>query len=311
VPLIDWSPFFHTWELRGRYPAILQHERYGEEARKLFADAQTLLDRMVSRNLIAARGVYGLFPANRDGDDVELYTDETRAGVLASFHFLRQQIEKDDGTPNWCLADFVAPRGPRVSDLKSQIPADHLGAFAVTSGIGLDELVKKFKADNDDYNAIMAEALADRLAEAFAEFLHKRVREEWGYGKSESLTREELIDERYRGIRPAAGYPACPDHTEKRILWQLLDVERNIGIRLTESCAMWPGSSVSGLYFAHPESKYFAVGKLDRGQALDYHLRKGMTLQEIEKWLGPNLNYDPDKGVAAGARVPCSCGQSH
>ena len=311
VPLIDWTPFFHTWELRGRYPAILQHERYGEEARKLFADAQTLLDRMVSRNLIAARGVYGLFPANRDGDDVELYTDETRAGVLASFHFLRQQIEKDDGTPNWCLADFVAPRGPRVSDLKSQIPADHLGAFAVTSGIGLDELVKKFKADNDDYNAIMAEALADRLAEAFAEFLHKRVRGEWGYGKSESLTREELIDERYRGIRPAAGYPACPDHTEKRILWQLLDVERNTGIRLTESCAMWPGSSVSGLYFAHPESKYFAVGKLDRGQALDYHLRKGMTLQEIEKWLGPNLNYDPDKGVAAGARVPCSCGQSH
>ncbi len=283
LPFIDWSPFFHTWELRGRYPAILNHEKHGEEARKLFADAQKLLEEMVSRKLIQPRGVYGLFPANRAGDDVELYTDESRAKVLTTFHFLRQQIAKDDGTPNWCLADFVAPR------------PDYIGAFAVTTGHGLDEVVKKFKADHDDYNAIMAEALADRLAEAFAEYLHKRVREEWGYGKTERLTTEDLIAEKYRGIRPAAGYPACPDHTEKQILWKLLDVEKNAGIKLTESFAMWPGSSVSGLYFAHPESKYFAVGKLGRDQLLDYHRRKGMTLPEVERWLGPYLNYDPVK----------------
>jgi 5-methyltetrahydrofolate--homocysteine methyltransferase len=295
VPLIDWSPFFHTWELRGRYPAILNHEKHGEEARKLFADAQKLLEEMVGRKLIQPRGVYGLFPANRAGDDVELYTDESRAKILATFHFLRQQIAKDDGTPNWCLADFAAPKEPcHVSRVTCH---DYIGAFAVTSGHGLDEVVKKFKADHDDYNAIMAEALADRLAEAFAEFLHKRVREEWGYGKMESLTTEELIEEKYHGIRPAAGYPACPDHTEKQILWNLLDVEKNADIKLTESFAMWPGSSVSGLYFAHPESKYFAVGKLGRDQLLDYHVRKGMTLPEVERWLGPYLNYDPVKTV--------------
>ena len=293
VPFIDWSPFFHTWELRGRYPAIFEHPRHGEEARKLFADGQKLLEKITSEQLIAARGVYGFFPANRAGDDVELYTDESRTKVLTTFHFLRQQADKGDGTPNWCLADLVAPRPSGIPDPTSRIPPDHLGAFAVTSGMGLDEVVRKFKADHDDYNAIMAEALADRLAEAFAEFLHKRVREEWGYGKSETLTREELIDDQYRGIRPAAGYPACPDHTEKRILWRLLDVEKRAGIRLTESCAMWPGSSVSGLYFAHPQSKYFAVGKLDRDQLLDYHLRKGLSLQEAEKWLGVYLNYDP------------------
>jgi 5-methyltetrahydrofolate--homocysteine methyltransferase len=310
VPFIDWSPFFHTWELRGRYPAILNHEKRGEEARKLFADAQKLLDEMVSKKLIEPRGVYGFFPANRVGDDVELYTDESRAKVLTTFHFLRQQIEKGDGTPNWCLADFLAGKrrtgvapvsNSNVSDKNetgaTPVLPDHIGAFAVTSGHGLKELVEKFKADHDDYNAIMAEALADRLAEAFAEFLHKRVRKEWGYGKAEKLTTEDLIGEKYRGIRPAAGYPACPDHTEKGILWQLLDVEKNAGIRLTESFAMWPGSSVSGLYFAHPESKYFAVGKLGRDQLLDYHVRKGMTLQEAERWLGPYLNYDP--GTAA------------
>ena len=206
---------------------------------------------------------------------------------------------KADGTPNWCLADFVAPKHPTSND--------YFGAFAVTRGHGLKELVEKFKADHDDYNAIMAEALADRLAEAFAEFLHQRVRKEWGYGKAEKLTTEDLIEEKYRGIRPAAGYPACPDHTEKGILWKLLDVEKNAGIQLTESFAMWPGSSVSGLYFAHPESKYFAVGKLDRDQLLDYHLRKGMTMQEIERWLGPYLNYDPPKTTA----VLCGCGQAH
>jgi 5-methyltetrahydrofolate--homocysteine methyltransferase len=308
VPLIDWSPFFHTWELRGRYPAILNHEKYGEEARKLFADAKKLLEELVSRKLIQPRGVYGLFPANRVGDDVELYTDESRNKVLTTFHFLRQQIARDDGTPNWCLADFVAPKPGRESKVESRGPdsakagldprpsaLDYLGAFAVTTGHGLDEVVRQFKADHDDYNAIMAEALADRLAEAFAEHLHKRVREEWGYGKTEKLTAADLIAEKYRGIRPAAGYPACPDHTEKQILWNLLDVETTAGIRLTESFAMWPGSSVSGLYFAHPESKYFAVGKLGRDQLLDYHVRKGMTLPEAEKWLGPYLNYDPVK----------------
>jgi 5-methyltetrahydrofolate--homocysteine methyltransferase len=320
VPFIDWSPFFHTWELRGVYPKILQHEKHGEEARKLFADAQELLEKIVTGKLIQPRGVYGFFPANRVDDDVELYTDESRKKVLMTFHFLRQQMEKTDGTPNWCLADFIAPQsaaGVSPADQTSngtsgkmpeaRFPADHLGAFAVTSGHGIDELVKKFKADHDDYNAIMAEALADRLAEAFAEFLHRRVREEWGYGKAEKLTTEDLIGEKYRGIRPAAGYPACPDHTEKGILWKLLDVEKNTGIQLTESCAMWPASSVSGLYFAHPESKYFAVGKLGRDQLLDYHVRKGMTLQETERWLGPWLNYDPSVSTVIG----CACGANH
>jgi 5-methyltetrahydrofolate--homocysteine methyltransferase len=321
VPFIDWSPFFHTWELRGRYPAILNHEKHGEEARKLFADAQELLQRIIREKLLTPRCVYGILPANSVGDDVEVYEDESRQHVRATFHFLRQQIAKDDGTPNWCLADFVASkRRTGVAPVSnSNVPdknetgatpvlPDYIGAFAVTSGHGLGELVEKFKADHDDYNAIMAEALADRLAEAFAEFLHKHVREEWCYGKAEKLTTEDLIGGKYRGIRPAAGYPACPDHTEKGILWQLLDVEKNAGIRLTEIFAMWPGSSVSGLYFAHPESKYFAVGKLGRDQVLDYHLRKGMTLQEVERWLGPYLNYEP--GMTASSPA-CSCGKPH
>jgi 5-methyltetrahydrofolate--homocysteine methyltransferase len=322
VPYIDWSPFFHTWELRGRYPSILNHEKHGEEARKLFADAQELLQTMVSQKLIEPRGVYGLFPANRVGDDVELYTDESRSQVLTTFHFLRQQIEKTDGTPNWCLADFVAPKRaagilPADNDKTAggtptaRSFSDYLGAFAVTSGHGLKELVEKYKKDHDDYNAIMAEALADRLAEAFAEFMHKRVREEWGFGKNEKLTPEDLIEEKYRGIRPAAGYPASPDHTEKETLWKLLDVEKNTGIQLTESFAMWPGSSVSGLYFAHPESKYFAVSKLGRDQLLDYHLRKGMTLQEAERWLGPYLNYEPAKFATSETPIRCACGVSH
>jgi 5-methyltetrahydrofolate--homocysteine methyltransferase len=283
--------------LRGVYPKILQHEKHGEEARKLFADAQKLLEKIVSEKLLKPRAIYGLFPANRIGDDVELYTDESRTKVLTTLHFLRQQIVKDDGTPNWCLADFIAPKG---------LP-DFIGGFAVTSGHGLKELVERFKAEHDDYNAIMAEALADRLAEAFAEFLHKRVREEWGFGKKENLSNNDLIAEKYRGIRPAAGYPASPDHTEKGILWKLLDVERHAGIQLTESFAMWPGSSVSGLYFAHPDSKYFGVGKLDRDQLLDYHLRKGFTLQETERWLGPWLNYEPTRV----STVACDCGKPH
>ena len=281
IEVVDWSPFFHTWELRGVYPKILQHEKHGEEARKLFADAQKLLEKIVSEKLLQPRGVYGFFPANCVGDDVQLFADGSRSKPLTTFHFLRQQIAKDDSVPNWCLADFVAPKGA----------PDYIGAFAVTSGHGLEDLVKKFKADHDDYNAIMAEALADRLAEAFAEWLHRRVRHEWGYGKNENLSPEDLIEEKYRGIRPAAGYPACPDHTEKRTLWQLLDVEKNAGIKLTENFAMWPGSSVSGLYFAHPDSKYFAVGKLDRDQVDDYHVRKDMTVAEVERWLGSYLNY--------------------
>jgi 5-methyltetrahydrofolate--homocysteine methyltransferase len=276
TPLIDWSPFFHTWELRGRYPSILQHEKHGQQARELFKDGQELLRRIVNEKLLAARGVYGFFPAHSAGDDVILRHN----GGSSTLHFLRQQIEKPDGQPNYCLADFVAGAN------------DFIGGFAVTTGIGADDLVKHFKAENDDYNAIMAEALADRLAEAFAEYLHKRARIEWGYGKAENLSTEQMIDEQYRGIRPAAGYPACPDHTEKWTLWKLLDVEKNTGIRLTESCAMWPASSVSGLYFSHPQSKYFAVGKLDRDQLADYAARKGMDLPVMEKWLGPYLNYD-------------------
>ncbi len=278
---IDWSPFFHTWELRGVYPKILQHEKYGVEATKLFNDAQQLLDEIIAKKLIRARGVYGIFPANRVGDSIELYTDESRTQALTTYHMLRQQMDKTDGSPNYCLADFIAPKGF----------ADHIGSFAVTTGFGLDELVKQFKAAHDDYNAIMAEALADRLAEAFAEYLHKRVRDEWGFGKTENLTREQILAEEYRGIRPAGGYPASPDHTEKRTLWQLLDVEAKTGIQLTESCAMWPGSSVSGLYFAHPDAKYFAVGKLAQEQVEDLAQRKGMPFAEAEKWLGPWLNY--------------------
>lgn len=288
VPFIDWSPFFHTWELRGRYPAILEKP----EAKKLFEEAQELLDEIIRGNLLTVRGVYGFFPANSVGDDVELYTDDSRTSVLTTFHFLRQQMEKPGGQFNHCLADYVAPKAPRATSSNSQLP-DYLGAFAVTAGFGVEELCRKFEADHDDYNSIMTKALADRLVEAFAELLHQRARKEWGYGQTENLAPDDLIREKYRGIRPAAGYPACPDHTEKWALWKLLDVEKNTGIKLTESCAMWPGASVSGLYFAHPESKYFAVGKIGRDQVLDYHHRKQMDLATVERWLGPYLNYEP------------------
>ena len=243
-----------------------------------------LLDTIIEKNLITARGVYGFFPANAVGDDVELYTDDTRRKVLERFHFLRQQSNKEGSEPCRSLADFIAPK-------ETGLP-DHIGAFAVTSGIGLKELCDRFRSENDDYNAIMAEAIADRLAEAFAECLHKQVRCEWGYGCGEGLSNADLIAEKYRGIRPAAGYPACPDHTEKGPLWQLLDVQENTGMLITESFAMWPGSSVSGLYFAHPESRYFSLGKIDRDQVADYSKRKGMSVAEVERWLGQNLNYD-------------------
>jgi 5-methyltetrahydrofolate--homocysteine methyltransferase len=282
---IDWTPFFHAWELKGVYPRILEDEKQGEQARLLFAEGNALLDRVIAENLLTARGVYGLFPASAVGDDVELYADESRSTVLERFHFLRQQANREGSEPCRSLADFIAPRETGL--------ADHIGAFAVTTGIGLKELCDGFRAAHDDYNAILAEALADRLAEAFAECLHKQVREEWGYGREENLSPAELIHEKYRGIRPAAGYPACPDHTEKGVLWRLLDVEAKTGMQITESYAMWPGSSVSGLYFAHPESRYFSLGKIDREQAADYAQRKGMTVAEVERWLGPNLNYDP------------------
>jgi 5-methyltetrahydrofolate--homocysteine methyltransferase len=282
---IDWSPFFHTWGLKGIYPRIFEHPEHGAQARQVFSEGNALLDLIIEKKLITARGVYGLFPASAVGDDVELYTDSTRKKVLQRFHFLRQQANREGSEPCRSLADFIAPK-------ETGLP-DHIGAFAVTSGIGLKELCDSYKAKNDDYNAIMAEALADRLAEAFAECLHKCVRNEWGYGCAENLSSADLIQEKYRGIRPAAGYPACPDHTEKGPLWELLDVQANTGIQITESFAMWPGSSVSGLYFAHPESRYFSLGKIDRDQVADYAERKAMDVCEVERWLGQNLNYDP------------------
>jgi 5-methyltetrahydrofolate--homocysteine methyltransferase len=284
---IDWSPLFHTWGLKGIYPRILDDERQGEQARQVFAEANVLLNRIVDENLLTARAVYGLFPANAIGDDVELYIDTGRKEALDRFHFLRQQANREGSEPCRSLSDFIAPKETGLRD--------HIGAFAVTTGIGLKDLCDRFRAQHDDYNAIMAEAIADRLAEAFAECLHKQVRDEWGYGREERLTTAEIIQEKYRGIRPAPGYPASPDHTEKGTIWRLLDVEANTGMKITESFAMWPGSSVSGLYFAHPESRYFSLGKIDRDQIADYHVRKGMSVEEVERWLGPNLNYDPSE----------------
>ena len=281
---IDWSPFFHTWGLKGIYPRILEDPERGAQARQVFSEGNALLDIIIEKKLITARGVYGLFPAGAVGDDVELYADSARGTVLERFHFLRQQSNKEGSEPCRSLADFIAPKETGLSD--------HIGAFAVTSGIGLKELCDSYRTKHDDYNAIMAEAIADRLAEAFAECLHKRVRDEWGYGCAEGLSNADLIQEKYRGIRPAAGYPACPDHTEKGPLWRLLDVQANTGMLITESFAMWPGSSVSGLYFAHPQSRYFSLGKIDRDQVVDYSKRKGMSVGEVERWLGQNLNYD-------------------
>ncbi|HXG23780.1 MAG TPA: methionine synthase, partial [Chthonomonadales bacterium] len=284
IPFIDWSPFFHTWEMKGRFPAILHDPVFGEQARKLYEDAQELLAQIVQQRLLQACGVYGFFPANSTGDDIEVYADGSRASILCTFHFLRQQTDKGDGQANYSLADFIAPKDTGL--------LDHMGAFAVTAGHGLEELVARLRLDLDDYNAILAEALADRLAEAFAEYLHKRVRAEWGYGTGENLTYEDLIRERYRGIRPAPGYPACPDHTEKRILFDLLQVEENVGIHLTENFAMQPASSICGFYFAHPRSRYFPVGKIGRDQVEDYAARKRMEVAEVEKWLAPYLDYD-------------------
>jgi 5-methyltetrahydrofolate--homocysteine methyltransferase len=282
---IDWQPFFLAWEMRGRYPDILNNPASGEAARRLFADAQAMLDTLVAERWVRASGVFGLFPANAvDGDSIEVYTDETRTAVRATLHQLRQQTEGRDGSPRKSLADFVAPRSTGLHD--------HVGAFAVTAGLGAADRVAAFKKANDDYSAIMLEALADRLAEAFAERLHERVRKEfWGYAPGESLGSEALIAEKYTGIRPAPGYPACPEHTEKRTIWQLLDVEASTGIELTESMAMWPGAAVSGLYLAHPQARYFNLGRIGRDQVEDYARRKGWTVAEAERWLAPNLGY--------------------
>ena len=283
---IDWTPFFMTWSLAGKYPRILEDEVVGEEAQRLFADASAMLDRLSEQSLLTPRGVVGIFPANRVGDDIHLYSDERRDEVLCVSHHLRQQTEKADFA-NYCLADFVAP--------KSTGKADYLGAFAVTGGLEEDALAAAYDLQHDDYNKIMVKALADRLAEAFAEYLHERVRKViWGFAPNENLSNDELIRERYQGIRPAPGYPACPDHTEKAAIWTLLGVEEQIGMTLTESYAMWPGAAVAGWYFSHPDSRYFAVAQIQRDQVEDYAARKGMSVSEVERWLAPHLGYDEE-----------------
>jgi 5-methyltetrahydrofolate--homocysteine methyltransferase len=284
---IDWQPFFNAWEMKGRFPDILNNPASGETARKLYDDAQEMLDTLIKEKWLTANGVIGFFPANAVGDDIEVYTDETRTEVLTRLYNLRQQGQHRDGIPNRSLGDFVAPKDTGL--------ADYVGAFAVTAGLGGADKITEFKAAHDDYNAILLESLADRLAEAFAERMHQRVRTEfWGYQPDEHLDNEALIGERYRGIRPAPGYPACPEHTEKATLWELMDVKTRTGIELTESMAMWPGAAVSGWYFSHPQSQYFVVGRLAQDQVADYAKRKGWTLQEAERWLAPNLGYNPE-----------------
>jgi len=287
-PYIDWTPFFMAWELHGgRYPQIFDHPEYGVEAKKLFEDANLLLDRIEKESLLGLKGVAGIFPANSTGDDIEVYADESRTAVLMTLHTLRQQQEKEAGEPNLALSDFIASR---ESGLK-----DYIGGFAVTAGLGIEILLKEFSDEQDDYHRIMSQALADRLAEAFAEVLHEKVRRElWGYAPAETLRSEELLAEKYQGIRPASGYPSCPDHTEKAELFTLLNAETSTGITLTETFAMNPAASVSGLYFAHPAAKYFILGKICRDQVEDYAMRKGMKITEAEKWLAPVLNYDPE-----------------
>ncbi|HEX4986959.1 MAG TPA: methionine synthase [Burkholderiales bacterium] len=290
--LIDWTPFFQTWELSGRYPAILQDKVVGEAARNLFADARNMLGRIIAEKWLRAAAVIGVFPANADGDDVEIYADEARAQPATTFHFLRQQMVKPADKPNQCLADLVAPKDSGVRD--------YVGCFAVTAGIGIDARVAEYEKSHDDYNAILLKALADRLAEAFAELMHRRVRREfWGYAADEALDVEALIDEKYRGIRPAPGYPACPDHTEKAPLFSLLDASARAGIVLTESYAMLPAASVSGFYFSHPEAHYFAVARIDRDQVEDYARRKQAGVAEVERWLAANLSYEPGARIAA------------
>ncbi len=293
IPYIDWTPFFAAWEIKGTYPLILDDPKVGEAARSLFADAQAMLDKMVAENWLTARGVVGFWPANAEGDDIIVFTDESRTSERARLHTLRQQIARSNTRRRHvALADFVAP-------VKTG-RADFIGGFAVTAGIGEEAIAERFARANDDYSKILSQALADRLAEAFAERMHQRVRKEfWGYAADEALSNAELIAEDYRGIRPAPGYPAQPDHTEKATLFDLLDAEAATGIRLTESFAMWPASSVSGLYFAHPDSHYFGVGRIEQDQVEDYAARKGWSMAEAERWLAPILNYEPGRRDAA------------
>ena len=283
---IDWTPFLRTWELKGTYPRILDDPVEGEAAHNLFDDAQDMLKKIIDEKWLRARAVFGLFPANTVGhDDVEIYSDQDRTQVKTKFHFLRQQIAKSGGRADLCLADFVAPKSSHVRD--------YMGAFAVTTGIGIDERVAAFERDHDDYSAIMLKALADRLAEALAERLHERVRKEyWGYATGENLDNRGLIREQYRGIRPAPGYPACPDHSEKPALFELLDAPNNAGVTLTESFAMLPAASVSGFYFAHPEARYFGVGRLGKDQVEDYARRKNVSVEQVELWLASDLGYE-------------------
>ena len=289
---IDWTPFFRTWELKGVYPRILEDEKYGEAARSLFADAQAMLQRIIGEDWFAPRAVVGFWPANAVGDDIRLFKDEGRKDPLARLHTLRQQHSKRKDSPNVALSDFVAPEGT----------PDYVGGFVVTAGPEEIEIAERFEQAGDDYGSIMVKALADRYAEAMAEMLHERVRKDhWGYGRDEGFAPEELIAEPYRGIRPAPGYPAQPDHTEKRTLFALLDAEANTGVTLTESMAMWPGSSVSGLYIGHPEAYYFGVSNIERDQAADYAERKGMTLEDVERWLAPILNYNPNEASSIAA----------
>jgi 5-methyltetrahydrofolate--homocysteine methyltransferase len=279
---IDWTPFFQTWELAGKYPAILNDEKVGNEARKLFDDANNLLNGIISRQLIQAKGIFFILPANRVGEDIDVYADENRSEIKTTFHFLRQQRKMGTGVSNLSLCDFVAEKNT----------PDYMGGFAVTAGIGLDILTAAYEKDHDDYNSILAKALADRLAESAAEFLHREIRTKyWAYAANENINNEDLIRENYRGIRPAPGYPACPEHTEKRILFDLMEVEKHIPLELTESMAMWPAAAVSGFYFAHPESQYFGLGKINKDQVEDYAHRKNWDLATAEKWLRPVLAY--------------------
>jgi 5-methyltetrahydrofolate--homocysteine methyltransferase len=283
---IDWMPFFNAWEFAGKFPDILTDDVVGEQASDLYAEARRMLKLIVRERWLTAKGVIGLYPANAVDDDVEIYTDESRTEVLTRLHFLRQQKDKPAGQSHLCLADFIAPKS-------SGIP-DYIGAFAVSTGFGIEEPLKRFAEGHDDYSSIMLKALADRLAEALAERSHERIRREfWGYAPEERLGGEQLVDEKYRGIRPAPGYPACPDHTEKATLWRLLDADRTTGIRLTESFAMYPTAAVSGWYLSHPDARYFAVGQIDKDQVHSYAQRKGIAVEEAERWLAPNLGYDP------------------
>jgi 5-methyltetrahydrofolate--homocysteine methyltransferase len=292
VEFIDWGPFFRSWDLAGSFPRILDDETVGAAARDLFADANEMLRRIVDERWLRARAVIGFWPAASVTDDIVVYADDDMREPLATFHTLRQQMDRGAGRANLALADFIAPREAGLKD--------YLGAFAVSTGFGLDKVVAGFESAHDDYSAIMAKALADRLAEAFAERMHQRVRTQfWGYASEELLTSEALIQEQYRGIRPAPGYPACPDHTEKRTLFELLDAQAAAGIRLTESFAMLPAASVSGFYFAHPESRYFGVSKVERDQVRDYATRKNISVAEVERWLAPVLGYDGAPGEVA------------